>query len=184
VDRLERLLALYGDEGSEYTLTFGSDQLPVSFKDVRKAWRSFKRRLQLWNPAWSSDYVYLIEGRHGDHRYHIHLVLRDSDFSPTEVRHLWRFGEDVDDEPLLRGPFDTYRRTAKYFNKEATDGVVVPIGSRTWVASQSLRRKLPPLEQFRSDKGTIQIPEGVRVSGTSTVSNSFGEYHYAWWIKK
>lgn len=75
-----------------------------------------------------SDYIYLIEGRHGDIRYHIHLVLRNSDFSPAELGYLWKYGE-VDDEPLLLGPYDTYRRTAKYWNKEASDGITVPVGA-------------------------------------------------------
>lgn len=183
VDRLELRLALFGFEGSSYTLTFDPEHEPEKFKDVRKAWRSFLRRLKLWKKR-PFDYVYLIEGRHGDHRFHIHLVLRDSDFSPAEVRFLWKFGENVDDEPLLRGLYDSYRRTAKYFNKEATDGITIPISARTWVASKTLNAKLPPLEVFRDVSGQIPIPEDVRVSGASTVRNEFGRYYYSWYIKK
>ena len=102
VDRLELRLALFGYEGSVYTLTFDREHEPERFQDVRRAWRSFLYRLKKWRGR-GFDYVYLIEGRHGDHRYHIHLVLRDSDFAPAEVRHLWRFG-NVDDEPLLKYP--------------------------------------------------------------------------------
>ena len=109
VDRLELRLALFGYEGSVYTLTFDREHEPERFQDVRRAWRSFLYRLKKWRGR-GFDYVYLIEGRHGDHRYHIHLVLRDSDFSPAEVRHLWRFGSNVDDQPLLRNPHDSYRR--------------------------------------------------------------------------
>lgn len=116
VDRLELRLALFCFVGIVYTLTFDPYHLPDRFSDVRKRWRSFLRLLNLWKPNWSRDYIYLIEGRHGDHRYHIHLVLRNSDFSPAEIRYLWKYGE-VDDEPLLLGPYDTYRRTAKYWNK-------------------------------------------------------------------
>lgn len=183
VDRLELKLALFGFEGSVYALTFDRDHEPEKFRDVRRAWRSFLRRLKIWLGR-PFDYVYLIEGRHGDHRYHIHLVLRDGDFAPAVVRHLWRFGTDVDDEPLLLGPYDTYRRTAKYFNKEATDGVTIPIGSRTWVASRALTAKLPPAEVFRSASGIIQIPGEIRVSGGNTVENGFGRYHYTWYIHK
>lgn len=183
VDRLELRLALFGFEGSSYTLTFDPEHEPEKFKDVRKAWRSFLRRLKLWKNR-PFDYVYLIEGRHGDHRFHIHLVLRDSDFSPAEVRYLWKFGENVDDEPLLRGLYDSYRRTAKYFNKEATDGITIPISARTWVASKTLNAKLPPLEMFRDVSGQIPIPDGVRVSGASTVRNEFGRYYYSWYIKQ
>lgn len=183
VDRLELQLALFGFEGSVYGLTFDSAHEPKRWADVRKAWRSFLRRLKLWKHGAVFDYAYLIEGRHGDHRYHIHLCLRDSDFSPAEVRHLWRFGADVDDEPLLLHPKDTYRRTAKYWNKEATDGVRIPIGARTWVTSKSLRAKLPPTEIFRSDSSMIDIPNDVRCAGRYQTENEFGAYYYAWYIE-
>lgn len=183
VDRLELRLALFGFEGSVYALTFDPEHEPRKFDDVRRAWRSYLRRLRLWRGR-PFDYVYLIEGRHGDHRYHIHLVLRDSDFSPAEVRHLWRFGQDVDDEPLLLGPHDTYRRTAKYFNKEATDGITIPISARTWVSSKTLNAKLPPTEVWRDTSGVIPVPEAVRVSGRNCVENAFGSYYYGWYICK
>lgn len=184
VDRLELRLAEFGLDGWVYSLTFDEDHLPEQFRDVRgKSWRSFHRLLRLWVGR-PFDYVYLIEGRHGDHRYHIHIVLRYSEFPPAVIRHLWRFGVDVDDEPLLKGPYDTYRRTAKYFCKEATDGIQIPIGARTWVASKTLNAKLPPVEVFRADSGLIEIPKDIRVSGGNTVVNAFGRYHYTWYIKK
>ena len=116
--------------------------------------------------------------------YHIHLVLRDSDFSPAEVRHLWQFGENVKDEPLLLGPKDTYRRTAKYFNKEATDGITIPISARTWVCSRSLVEKLPPPEKWRDVSGEIPVPERTRCQGGYNTSNEFGQYQYAWYIEE
>ena len=138
---------------------------PQTFQEVRQVWRRFLYRLKRWKKGRPFDYVYLIEGRHGDHRYHVHLVLRYSDFSPAEVRHLWQFGENVEDAPLLLGPKDTYRRTARYFNKEATDGITIPISARTWVCSRSLLQKLPPVERWRDVSGEIPIPEGVVLGG-------------------
>lgn len=182
VDRLELRLALFGYEGSVYTLTFDREHEPQRFADVRKSWRSFLRRMKLWRER-PFDYIYLIEGRHGDRRYHIHLVLRDSDFSPSEVRWLWRFGENVEDQPLLLGPKDTYRRTARYFNKEATDGITIPVGARTWVCSSSFTQQLPSAERWLDASGEINIPEGVRCSGGCNVSNEFGAYRYAWYIE-
>lgn len=183
VDRLELRLALFGYEGSHYTLTFDDEHLPPSFKECRRVWKKFLRTLNKWKPGWSRDYVYLIEGRHGEHRFHIHLVLRDSDFSPAEIRYLWVYGTDVDDEPVLRGPHDSYRRLAKYFNKEATDGITIPIGARTWVCSKSLIAKLPPMEKFRSSTGYIRIPRETQARGTYQTQNEFGVYRYAWYIK-
>ncbi len=48
VDRLELRLALFGYEGSAYTLTFDQEHEPQTFRDVRKAWRSFLYRLKKW----------------------------------------------------------------------------------------------------------------------------------------
>ena len=66
VDRLELRLALFGYEGSVYTLTFDREHEPEGFRDVRRAWKSFCKRLRRWR-ARGFDYIYLIEGRHGDH---------------------------------------------------------------------------------------------------------------------
>lgn len=183
VDRLEMLLALFGVEGIHYTLTYDDEHLPPDFQAHRAMWRCLLYQLRKWHPA-PLDYVYCLEGRHGDHRYHIHLILRESDFPPAVLRHLWTFGADVDSEPLLLSQRDTYRRMAKYLNKEATDGVTIPIGARTWVASQSLRQQLPPVEVWRDESGSIPIPDAVDVSGRHQVENSFGSYYYAWYIEE
>lgn len=183
VDRLELRLALFGFDGVFFTLTFDDAHLPAKFQDVRKIWRSFLRKLDLWNPSWSRDYIYLIEGRHGDRRLHIHLVLRDSDFSPAEVRYLWTRGL-VDDEPVLRGEYDSFRRLAKYMNKEATDGITIPIGARTWVCSRSLLAKLPPPDVFCAKSGVIRIPKEAYAKGTYQTQNEFGAYRYGWYIRR
>lgn len=181
VDRLELRLALFGFGGVSYTLTFDAESLPEKYRDVRKVWRAFLGRLKRWRKGEFFDYVYLIEGRHGNHRYHIHAVLREDDFPPAVVRYLWKYGE-VDDEPLLRGPYDSYRRTAKYFNKEATDGLALPIGAKLWNCSRTLTAKLPPPERWRDESGVIEIPNTVRISGRNSVENEFGAYSYAWYI--
>lgn len=106
VDKLELRLALFGYDGVFYTLTFASEHLPADLDGVQAVWDAFLKRLARWNRRMgrggSPDfYVYRIEGLHGDHRYHIHAFLRDSDFPPTVVRYLWDWGE-VDDEPWDR----------------------------------------------------------------------------------
>lgn len=181
VDRLELRLALFGFEGSFYSLTFDDEHLPSAFRDVEKVWRAYLYQLKKWR-GYPFDYVYNIEGKHGDHRYHLHLVLRDSDFSPAEVRHLWQRGW-VDDEPVLRGPNDSYRRLARYLLKESTDGITIPIGKRVCRWSQSLNHKLPKPESFRAKSGVIRIPRDVTSRGIYETQNEFGAYRYAWYIK-
>lgn len=182
VDRLELRLALFGFDGSCYTLTFDNASLPHRFQDVRKIWKAFLAKLKRWKKK-SFDYIYLIEGKHGDHRYHIHLVLRDSDFSPTEIQFLWKHGA-VDDEPLLIGYHDSYRRIAKYYNKEASDNIIIPVGAQPWVASRSLIAQLRPPERWMDESGAIEIPDNVYISGRNSLENEFGAYYYAWYIEK
>lgn len=177
VDRLELMLALFGAAGHVYCLTFEEMFLPESFRDVRLVWRNFLNAMRRYR-ARPFDYVYVIEGKHGDHRYHIHMVLRRDDFTPADVRYLWPGGH-VDDEPLLLSRSDTYRRTAKYFTKERTDGIILPIGSRTWVASRSLYDQLPPPEKTEVKTGCIRIPSSCRILDKESKANPFGEYHYA-----
>lgn len=182
VDRLELLLALFGFDGQSYTLTFAPDSLPPSFRDARQVWRRFLYRLKKWHGG-GFDYVYLIEGKHGDHRYHLHLTVRYSDFPPLAMEDLWTFGF-VEGKPLLLGSYDTYRRTARYYCKERTDGVVIPIDARTWVASRSLTAQLPPPERWEDTSGRIEMPPHPRCYGRSRVDNRFGHYNYGWYINQ
>lgn len=183
VDRLELLLALFGFDGWSYTLTFSDDNLPGSFKEVRDVWRRFLYKLRRWRNGKPFDYVYLIEGKHGDHRYHIHLTVRYSDFPPVYMEELWGNGY-VEGKPLLLGPYDTYRRTARYYCKESSDGVVIPIDARTWNASRSLTAQLPPPEYWRDTSGRIEIPPHPRTYGRNRVDNGFGHYNYGWYIEQ
>ena len=124
MDRLELRLALFGWRGSHYTLTFDDDHLPRTFADVRRVVRAYQARCKRWRHDVPYDWIYAIEGKHGEHRWHVHQVLSDLDFSPAEVRYLWRQG-DVDDEPVLRKE-GGYRRLAEYLNKERPDGFGYP----------------------------------------------------------
>ncbi len=108
--------------------------------------------------------------------------LRDEDFSPAEVRFLWP-GGSVDDEPLLLGPRDNYRRTARYFCKERTDGVVLPIGARTWVASRSLYRQPAAAGEVPGRTGEIPVPPDAAWAEENAVRNPFGAYRYAAYIE-
>lgn len=183
VDRCELYLALFGFDGWSYVLTFRDEDLPPKYKDVQKCWQAMLRGMKAWHGE-AFDYLYSIEGKHGDHRWHIHVTVRYSEFPPLLMEDLWRFGAVEKGAPLLIGPYDSYRRTAKYYCKESTDGVKIPIGRRSWVASQHLRAQLPPAQYFTDDSGYIPTPGACRVSGGHEVHNEWGWYRYSWFIKK
>lgn len=180
-DRLELRLALFGFEGTHYTLTYDSVHLPRTFREAMATKRAFMARARRFNEGRPFDWITCVEGLHGDHRYHIHMVLRYSDFPPAVVRHLWRAGE-VDDEPVLM-PTGGYRRLAEYLTKERTDGIIIPIGRRPWNCSRSLSQQLPPPERWRDESGVIDIPDDVLWARRGERSNSFGAYAYASYIQ-
>lgn len=195
VDRLEIRLALFGNTGTHYTLTYDDDHLPGDFGSVRRSLRAYLARVARWREMQPLDYIYAIEGLHGDRRYHIHFVADYGDISPAEVRRLWRQGE-VDDEPVLltrsyRDPRTGewvkvsdggFRRLAEYLNKERTDGVVIPIGRHPWSCSRSLGAKVPPPERWRDTSGVIEIPSSSMWARRGASENDFGAYNFASWI--
>lgn len=182
VDRLELRLALFGFEGSHYTLTYDDLNLPPNFAGVRKSFRAFRERLKRWNHGEPYDWIGCIEGRHGDHRLHIHMVLRDSDFQPAVVRYLWKGGIEVDDEPVLRKE-GGFRRLAEYFNKERPDGFIIPIGRHPWSCSRGLAQKIPPPKRWQDDNGWIVIPDDIIWSRKNQHENDFGVYRYGSYIQ-
>lgn len=179
-DRLELRLALFGTEGLHHTLTFDPAHLPRDFPGVRASLRAFMARARRRRMGEPFDWIYCIEGLHGDHRYHIHLILRERDFSPEAVARLWTGGA-VHTEPVLE-PWGGYRRLAEYLNKERTDGVVIPIGRHPWSCSRGLSRRLPPPDRWRDESGAIVVPPRVRWSRRGNRENDFGAYNYASYI--
>lgn len=180
VDRLELRLALFEYEGQHYTLTFDNAHLPPDFPGVRKALRAFMARLTRWRKGEPFDWIYCIEGKHGDHRYHVHMVLRDRDFPPAVVQYLWKCGE-VDDEPVLRKE-GGYRRLAEYFNKESSDGFIIPIGRHPWSCSRSISQQLPEPDRWQEDSCVICIPDEVIWARRGDRSNDFGSHYYGSYI--
>lgn len=179
-DRLELRLALFGYEGTMYTLTYDNEHLPPDFPGVRRSLRAFLSRLRRANRNQPFDYVSAIEGKHGDHRYHVHLVLRDSEIDRETVRSLWRQGY-VNNEPVLRQT-GGFRRLARYLNKERTDGFHIPIGRHPWSCSRSLNRKLPPPTRWKDDSPVIPVPAHTLWNETWSGHNDFGINVYAAWI--
>ncbi len=201
VDRLEIRLALI-PAATHYTLTYDNTTLPIDFAGVRRSLRAFFGRVSRYRSGEPLDYIYCIEGLHGDHRYHIHLIVSYKDLSPVEVSRLWGNG-GVEDDPvlLLRKKWDKdsglvitksdggFRRIAEYLNKERTDGITIPIGRHPWSCSRSLNAKVPPVERWRDTTGEIIVPETAipdyatgQLSRGTRISNAFGAYHYETWI--
>ena len=196
VDRLENLLGVIGYGGTQYVLTFDDAHLPWDFPGVRRALRAYVARAVRWKDG-PLDYIYCIEGLHGDGRYHIHFVCDYNVLAPEEVRHLWRDGMVLREEPVLkakirrdpstgiyRKEYDGgFRRLAEYLHKERTDGIIIPIGRHPWGWSRSLLATAPAPERWMDPSGAIEIPQLVPWHRSKSVTNQFGAYSYGAWIE-
>lgn len=200
VDRLELRLALMGPHATHYRLSFDNEHLPADFKGVRRALRSFLGRASRWLAKRGRDgpldYIYCIEGLHGERRYHIHFVCDYYEICPAEMRYLWKFG-DVEDFPVLdkHAYLDPktgervevsnggYRRLAEYFNKERPDGFIIPVGRHPWSCSKSLNARLSPPERWTDTSGIIEVPDNVLWARRGGTTNDFGAYYYGSWIE-
>lgn len=186
VDKLELRLALFGYRGVFYTLTFAPQYLPDSRKGVENAWKAFLRRLQRYTLECKSGkeilYAYRIEGLHGDHRWHLHVLLDGQVFSQDVVRKLWDLGE------VYAVPYDRrrvlseggYRQLAKYITKERPE-----VGKHPWGCSRALSKLLPLPDVRKSTTGRINLPDGALPLPVQDPGvNAWGVFSYARYLEK
>lgn len=184
MDRICLHLALFGYDGMHYTITFGGGYVPGRYKDARRELSGLIRRLKNRNGGRPFDYLAVVEGRHGDHRYHFHIVLNRKEFTMEQVTDAWNGRGALESRPVLLDEHDSFQRLARYFSKEASDGNVIPVGGRTWTCSHALHAKLQKPKRFMSRTGTIRIPKNAAARQSyQPIMNSFGEYRYAWYMK-
>ena len=171
-DRLELRLALFGQDGVFYTLTFDREHEPHSLDETRRRWKAFLYGCTSGVAGERSTISILSKAGTGiTATTSMRCCGRANSRRCGTV--LMAFGTDVDDQPLLRGRKDSYARLAEYMNKEKSDGVVLPLDKKLWVVSQSLRKQLPPLEKWRSGSGVIEIPR-ASLSSRSSLSTGIG----------
>ena len=155
------------------SLTYNDDHLPASRKEanaqlakylvlLRRAFRREGRELR---------YVYCTEHKHGDGRWHHHLVIPAASYET--VRSLWAFGSDIDIDTIdLWG----YEELAKYLTKEAREEGA-PVGARSWSSSRNLERPVRE-SQLVEDYVTLAPPPGASVLGRDSKVNEWGSFEY------
>ena len=155
------------------TLTYDDAHLPSSRKEamaciakylvlLRRAFRREGRELK---------YVYCTEHKHGEGRWHHHLVIPSASFET--VRSLWAFGSDIHIETV---DAYGYEELAKYLTKEAREPGA-PVGARSWSCSRNLERPVRESELVE-DYVTLAPPPGAVVLGRDSKVNEWGCYEY------
>ena len=185
LDKLEIRLALFGTFGAFYTCTYANQFLPKNLDEAEKSWRAFLKRLKRWlrEHGRSTDlcYVYRIENKHGDGRWHLHVFLDVREIPPIIVRVLWQNGEsDVvkwNQRRLIKAK--GYRGLAVYFTKEKPE-----VGKHRWGCSRSLSKKVPPCEISLQSSPNIRIPPGaIPLPADRLKVSKWGVYSYARYLE-
>ena len=176
LNRLEAGLGFLGYDAWESVLTFADE--PKNYAEVQKKVWSFLRKLKRWKGR-KFDWIYVIECKHGEGRFHVHFCYRYRDFSPEEIRHLWKFGSDEFDEPVVIND-EWFYRLAKYLTKESADGIKRPVGSHVVSFSKSVQDVLKKKEQWTECSSQIDVPKGsLLVRRPDQMDCGFaGEFYY------
>ena len=173
---LEMLLAANFDKKDLFcTLTYRDDCLPEKLAEAKKRIRAFLRLLRRERCRHGLDlkYVYVTEGKHGDKRYHHHLVINATGPADLEMLcSLWQYGDMVD---VKRIEGREYIDVARYITKENAEDK--PVGAQMWTRSRNL--VLPTVESyFVPDDETVQPPPGAHVLEREEKQNEYGSFSY------
>lgn len=180
--KLELLLAAnFGPDDLFVTLTYDEAHLPDDRAAALNYFKKYIGRLRTACRRAGADlrYVYNVEempdAPDGAQRLHHHMVVSRTD--AETLRSLWAAG-DVQIEPLLDGPTDSYEARARYIVKERHPGAVGRrVGLRAWSGSRNLKK--PEAESdLVPDSVTIAAPPGAFVLDRRDEGNCYGVYSY------
>lgn len=161
------------------TLTYDDWHLPPGFDAARKNQPAYFRKLRAHRRATGLpfDYVYVMEGLHGEHRVHHHFVTKRA---PGDTRQLfadlWQKGY-VDIQTI--GEFGGYRAVARYMTKEPRKTGKLRVGARMWTPSKGLIQperndiELAPGEHYQPPTGATAF-EGAKFP--ERIENTFGTF--------
>lgn len=140
------LAANFGPDDLFCMLTYDGAHLPDTHALAKSRIRAFLKTLREERRKHGLElkYVYVTEGKHGNHRYHHHIVINAA--GPTDLEtvcSLWTYGKIVEVE---RFGTHQYIDIARYITKEAAEGK--PVGAQMWTRSRNLVK--PAVQSFLS----------------------------------
>lgn len=179
--RLElEIAANFGVRDLFATLTYDDDHLPYSRKEANERFRTFVKKLRAarGNRGQELRYIYVTEHKHGDGRWHHHVLVNATGDDYDLIRALWGRG-NVEFRPIRIDRDKNYETLARYMCKEQRDKV----GQRLWSGSRNLRK--PERECFRVPNDTpLSVPKDAPITfaDTGDVSTAYGHYRYIKYI--
>lgn len=156
------------------TFTYRDVDLPKNRKAAVGCLRSFIRTLRSHRQKikHTLKYIYVTEDKHGEGRYHHHVMLNTCNTGDIEtIRSLWVYGDVVEVQQVGEREFDVW---AQYLCKESGER---PVGAQMWTGSRNLER--PQVEScFVADDTALTVPPNCHILEREEKVTEFGSYSY------
>ena len=172
------LAANFGSGDLLVTLTYTDADLPEKRTGAVQSVRRFLRQLreQRRRQGHELRYVYTTENKHGEGRFHHHMIINAAGRDVELLRSLWLWGA------VHIKPFDgrSFEATARYMTKEGAEKR--PVGAQMWTGSRNLRK--PKVETCYIPNGAvIETPIGVHIIEREERQTEYGYYGYVKYYK-
>ena len=159
--KLEMLMATNFDEGDlVLTVTYRDADLPDSADVTRKHLGKVFSQMRAYRKARDLPelkYIYVMEGRHGDHRPHAHIIINAAGGDLELMRSLWIWGDDIQINYVRERGYDGW---AGYLTKERREAS--RNGKKQFVGSRNLARPVTTYA-WVDDGTTVDAPPGAQV---------------------
>lgn len=159
--KLELLMAAnFEPEDLVITATYRDEDLPDSPDVTRRRLGKVFKQLRAYRKARGLPelkYIYVLEGRHGDHRPHAHIILNAVGGDLELFKSLWIWGDDVQLNYIRERGYDGW---AGYLTKERREASLN--GKKQFVGSRNLEQPVTTYE-WVDDGATVDAPPGAQV---------------------
>lgn len=159
--KLEMLMATnFDDADLVLTVTYRDADLPDSADVTRKHLGKVFAQMRAYRKARDLPelkYIYILEGRHGDHRPHAHIIINAAGGDLELMRSLWIWGDDIQLNYIRERGYDGW---AGYLTKERREASLN--GKKQFVGSRNLARPVTTYE-WVDDGTTVDAPPGAQV---------------------
>lgn len=169
------IAANFGVRDLYATFTYDDAHLPGSRKEANARMQAFWKRLRAARKAKGQElrYIYVTEHKHGDGRWHHHVLINATGDDYSLIRELWGQG-GIEFIQIQINRDKNFETLARYLCKEQRDKV----GQRLWSGSRNLRK--PERECFRVPNDTPLTPpkDAMVLTDTGDVRTAYGHFRY------
>ena len=169
------IAANFGVKDLYATITYDDKHLPSSRKEANARVQAFWKRLRAARKVAGRElrYIYVTEHKHGDGRWHHHVLINATGEDYDLIRKLWGQG-GIEFKQIRIDREKNYETLARYLCKEQRDKV----GQRLWSGSRTLAK--PERECFRVPNDTPLTPPvtATVLTDTGDINTPYGHFRY------